>query len=208
MTADLTRSQRPRSVWNGRLALLLLLACFFVPAAIAWTLFFTGWTPSSTGNHGDLIQPPRPFATALVDQAGRPVADGAFRGRWSIVLTAGPGCGHDCVRTLDELLRVRVALAQHADRTRIVLVLPAGALPPALPDAVPERALSIYWLAAPDAQDGAGRGSDIELVDTRGFSMMRYPEPLAASGLLADLKKLLRISNIDLERLQGLSEDA
>jgi hypothetical protein len=208
MTAELTRGPRPRSIWNGRLALLLLLACFFVPAAVAWTLFFTGWTPSSTGNHGELIQPPQRLDIALVDASGRPPADGVFRGRWSIVLTAEHGCGPDCERMLDELLRVRVALAQHADRTRIMLVLPTGAQPPALPDAALERALSIYWHAVPEAPAEASRGSSIELIDTRGFAMMRYPQPFVASGLLADLKKLLRISNIDLERLQGLSGDA
>lgn len=198
---------RPRSIWNGRAALVLLLLCFFVPAVVAWTLFFTGWTPSATGNHGELIQPPVRFEPLVIDEQSDRVPDSRFRGRWNLVVDAGSGCGEACADVLDELLRVRVALAQHADRTRIVLLLPPDAEPPTLPETALGRVVSVYWHPDATGTSAPERLPDVQLVDTRGFAMMRYPVPFDASGVFADLKKLLRISNIDLERLQGLAED-
>lgn len=188
--------------------LILLFASFLVPAAIAWTMFFTGWYPSGTGNHGDLIQPPHHLEGELREADGTVVDRNQFRGRWTILMVQDGACAEACIERLDETRRVRLALAQNADRVRRVLVLPAGAEPP--PDGVLEENQDLRVVFGdnpiPQAQRPDGSVS-LSLLDTRAYRMMAYPEPLDAGGLLQDLKKLLRLSNIDLERLQGLSED-
>lgn len=190
---------------GGRWPLILVLAIFFVPAGIAWTLFFTGWVPDTTRNHGDLIEPHQ-LLPVLVDGDGQPVPSSAFRGKWTMLILQSGACGADCQKRLVDTRQVRLALAQNADRTQRVLVLPAGESTPAGMDE--HRDLRVYWASDRLLPDGAAEPGAVSLIDSRGYRMMRYPEPLDASGLLADLKHLIRLSNIDLERLHGLSEDS
>ncbi len=190
---------------RGRWPLILVLAIFFVPAGIAWTLFFTGWVPDSTGNHGELIDPHQ-LQPVLVDADGQPVQASRFRGKWTIlILQAGP-CDAACESDLVDTRQVRLALAQNADRTQRVLVLPEGAPLPDVMDA--HQDLIVYWATDPVLPADADSPGAVSLVDSRGYRMMRYSEPLDAGGLLADVKHLIRLSNIDLERLHGLSEDS
>ncbi len=46
----------------------------------------------------------------------------------------------------------------------------------------------------------------VQLVDPWGYRMMAYAAPLDGKGLLADLRRLLRASNEDIERLQRSGE--
>ncbi len=196
--------------WKPRLAMIVLLASFFVPASIAWTLFFAGWTPGSTGNHGALVEPPHQLDGELVDARGDPVPASVLRGRWSMLLVNQGPCGDTCRARLADLGQVRLALAQNMDRAQIVLLLPEGT--PLPDDLAGEHAhLQVHWMRdgiLPADDPEADAEISTSLVDTRGYRMMRYEEPLDAYGMLQDIKRLLRLSNIDLERLQGLSEDA
>ena len=204
----MTQSTRP-SRWKNRTALILLLVSFFLPASIAWTLFFTGWVPGSTGNHGTLVEPPHRLEARLFDADGEPVPASALRGRWSMLVISAGACGADCTERLLELGQVRLALAQNMDRARTVLLLPEGEAAPGHEDL--DEEIAVYWAAeaALPANDPAATAPlSVSLLDTRGYRMMRYEEPFEAYGLLQDMKRLLRISNIDIERLQGLSEDA
>ncbi|MCP1675206.1 hypothetical protein J2T57_002354 [Natronocella acetinitrilica] len=200
-------SSKP-SKWNGRMALILLLACFFVPAAIAWTLFFTGWTPTSTSNHGTLVEPPHRLDVELLDASGNNVSASALRGRWSMLVVNDGECDAACLERIAALQQVRIALAQNQDRARIVLILPEGANAPSGLATGGQDSVALYWAREPMLPDAAHDGLSTSLVDTRGYRMMRYDEPFQPYGMLQDMKKLLRLSNIDLERLQGLSEDA
>lgn len=188
--------------------LILLFASFLVPAAIAWTLFFTGWNPAGTGNHGDLVQPPHHLEGELRDADGNLVGRDAFRGRWTILMVQDGPCDDACLERLEATRQVRLALAQNADRVRRVLILPSDTETPSSDQLEEHRDLRILYGQdpVPVREDNATRGA-VSLMDTRAYRMMAYPEPLDAGGLLQDLKKLLRLSNIDLERLQGLSED-
>ncbi|MCC5858790.1 MAG: hypothetical protein JJT90_11585 [Ectothiorhodospiraceae bacterium] len=190
---------------SGRWPLILVLAIFFVPAGIAWTLFFTGWVPDSTGNHGELLEPHQ-LQPVIVDADGQPVTASRLRGKWTMLLLQSGPCGADCQSRLVDTRQVRLALAQNADRTQRVLILPEGEAPPAGMDA--HRDLQVYWATGPVLPEGAPAAGAVSLLDSRGYRMMRYAEPLDAGGLLSDLKHLIRLSNIDLERLHGLSEDA
>ncbi len=194
-----------RSRMRGRWPLILVLAIFFVPAGIAWTLFFTGWVPDATGNHGELLEPHQ-LQAVIVDADGQPVPSSRFRGKWTILHIPAGACEADCHAKLVDTRQVRLALAQNADRTQRVLLLPEGT---PVPEVMAEhRDLTVFWLTGAPLPEGAPAPGAVSLIDSRGYRMMRYPEPLNASGLLADLKHLIRLSNIDLERLHGLSEDS
>lgn len=200
-----------RRTRRGRRSLLLLLAAFFVPMGIAWILFFTGWRPAATSNHGDLLDTPVQLETPAMERlAGPGDTDGPpeLRGKWTMLMTLQGACDADCEQRLRETRQVRRALAQNSDRAQRVLVLGEGTQPP--DDGLLQRHGDLHvvrtqgtdWTRPPRTDAPVA----LSLVDSRGYQMMYYGEPFDASGMLDDLRHLLRLSNIDIERLDGLTD--
>ncbi|MEE7567898.1 hypothetical protein HH297_16765, partial [Xanthomonas sp. Kuri4-3] len=48
----------PRSARRGRRMLIALVVLFFGSMLVAGVLRFSGWQPSATRNHGELLSPP------------------------------------------------------------------------------------------------------------------------------------------------------
>ncbi|MFV8834488.1 hypothetical protein [Aquisalimonas sp.] len=193
-------------MWRGRRALLLLLAVFLLPAAIAWTLFFSGWRPPATSNHGELLDPPvrveSPALTAVAGGNGVP----DFRGQWTILMAVEGPCEAACRDRLQETRQIRRALAQNADRAQRVLVLDAAEHAPS--EAFLQRHQDLHVVAGETQWARPDNAPDValSLIDSRGYRMMEYGEPFVPSGMLDDMKHLLRLANVDIERLDGLSD--
>jgi hypothetical protein len=187
---------------RSRQQFLLVAALFFVPLAIAVLLYYSsGWRPA-VGAHGELVNPPRPLrVSGLMLRDGRPAPEDFFQGKWSLVHDAGATCGEGTRALLDELAHVRLALDKDTERVRRVL-LHQGTC-----DSVEllSRDADLVELAAigpagktflaqfpPAVEQGHG----IYIVDPHGNLMMAYPAAGSARGLLKDLERLLRLSNI------------
>jgi len=84
---------------SWRHALLLMLTLSLLPIAVGAGLYFFGWRPGQTSNHGVLIVPP-----LLIDV-------GQTKGKWALVLVDSNA------ERLDELRRVRASLAKEWQRT-------------------------------------------------------------------------------------------
>ena len=94
----------PRPALSGpQRTLLLILVLSLLPIAIGTGLYFFGWQPGKTANHGTLITPP-----VAVDIDG-------VKGKWSLLLVGDSPNGAE---RLDELRRVRVVLAKEWKRTQ------------------------------------------------------------------------------------------
>lgn len=194
--------------WRNRRRLILIFLAFFVPTLLAWLLVLSDWRPGEpTAQHGVLVQPPVPVAElALLKASGNKLQPQAFEGRWSIMLIVDGACADECVYMLDRLLRVYISLNKDAKRVQLLLVQPQGA--PALtslPDGLPLLHLGESALVGLTEPGSAA----VHLVDPYGFRMMYYQPPLDAEGLLKDLRRLLRLSNEDVERFvrTGVSGD-
>ena len=186
---------------SGRRQLLLVASIFIVPFVAAIALYFSSdWRPV-VNSQGTLIEPPRRLtASGLFLPDGEPAPAGVFEDSWSILHSAA-ACDARTEALFEELRRVRIALDKDAPRVRRILLHPgtcAGAAPPAAdPDLVvlaatgPEGAALLASI--PPAVDGA---PGIYLVDPHGNLMMSYPASGSARGLLKDLERLLRLSNI------------
>lgn len=193
--------------WRSRRKLILVFLLFFVPVLAAWALILSGWRPGGTVNHGTLIEPPRPAAElplARVD--GSALEPRALRGQWNALLLNDGACEEACLQALDKMVRVHIALNKDADRVRLYLVLPDGVPAPELPAGAPE-----LLRLPPDALPALAAEAPLpalHLSDPYGYRMMRYPPPLDAQGLLKDLRRLLRLSNEEVERFAGSEEGA
>ena len=186
---------------SGRRQFLLVASIFIVPLAVAVALYFSsGWRPV-VNSQGTLIDPPRTLtASGLAWPDGRPAPSGMFEGQWSIVRPTA-ACDARTEALLEELGRVRLALGKDAPRVRRVLLhsgscqaasLPAGDIDLVVLAATGPDGEALI-AAFPPAVDGL---PGIYLVDPHANLMMSYPAAGSARGLLKDLERLLRLSNI------------
>lgn len=185
----------------GRRQVLVVAAIFLVPLAAALLLYYGGgWRPAADA-HGLLIDPPRALSVAgIVLPDGRPAPTEALEGKWSVVYFAS-ACDERTEALLDELARVRVALDKDAPRVRRVL-LHAGQCA-GVEFGSRDADLLVLEATGPDGADFIAQfppavdgAPGIYVVDPHGNLMMSYPASGSARGLLKDMERLLRLSNI------------
>lgn len=176
---------------RGRREFLMLAAIFLLPvAAAAWLYFSSGWKPAPAAQHGQLIDPP----TTLPDER--------FRGSWFLVYVTGESCDRPCTDALTEMRRVRLALDKDTSRVKRTLLHPGDCCGAGFPvaadadlvlfNAEGSAGAALLSLFPPAADGRAG----IHVVDPHGNLLMSYPATGAAQGLLKDLERLLRLSQI------------
>lgn len=166
----------------GRRMLLLLAAVLALPFVIAAALIFSGWRPAAAPHYGELLPPSAPLALDdLQILAG--LEKSALAGRWLLVAVEPQACAAECVRRLDALRRLHVALYKAMPRVRRVLLAPDA---PSLdqPD---------LTVAAPASWPTLERPG-IYLVDPRGQAVLHYEPDAGQRAMLKDIKRLLRYS--------------
>lgn len=195
-------------VRRNRTKLLLLIGLFLLPPLGAWLAwqYVNIAGVSATTNAGTLVTPARPLTTAgLVDAQGGPVPSDRLRGRWTYVMFAGEGCGESCQQQLYLTRQIRLGMNKDVGRVQRLLVF----------DTVPEAGLDaqlaaehedLVWVVrASDATPLVERfsgpgfapgGAQYFLVDPLGNLMMFYGMDVPAKGMIKDLQKLLKISQI------------
>lgn len=194
---------------RGRLQLLMLALVFAAPVIAAWVAWQYVGTHGvdQTSNAGHLVVPVRPLTAAgLQGPDGRPLADTLLRGRWTYVILAPDGCGELCQRQLTETRQVRVSVNKDMPRVQRLLLLraaPSEQTLQTLRQAHPELqiALASDGVAPPlEVQVGAAGvpadGAHFALVDPLGNLMMTYGPDVPMKGVLKDLRKLLKASQI------------
>lgn len=190
MTTTPTTPDRKR----GRLALAGLAAVFLGPLVVAIVWYVVGGGPAGGGvNNGAFIEPP-------VTLDAREHFDTGLRGRWTLLVKAGDACGKACADALEIVRQVRLATGREIDRIERALLLPAGVTPgDGIVDADPglvvlraDRGPGAPVAAALDALPP----DHIYIVDPVGNAILRYPLLTERKPLLADLKKLLKLSRI------------
>jgi hypothetical protein len=181
--------------------LALLAALFLVPLAIAFGVYYgTSWRPLGHVNHGELITPARPLPAVPLTPVPPGASVAPFRGKWSLVYVGGGDCDGDCHDTL--LLMRQTRLALNTDMTRVTRVFlvtgqccALGFLTREHPglmllDAGTPAAAAVLRVFPPQ------RAHTLFVVDPLGNLMMSYDAHSNPRGLLEDLQKLLRLSQI------------
>jgi hypothetical protein len=198
-----------------------LAGAFGLPLVLAFfTYYATGWRPTARVNHGRLIVPARPLPALALPRVSLDAASGAasaapgaatpaaaagtvspFRTRWSLVYVGDGACDRSCRDALYVMRQTRLSL--NNDMTRIERVFLA------VPDCCDREFLArehpgllVVNAAGPEAAalvrefPAADREHTLYVVDPLGNLMMSYDARQDPRGLLEDLKKLLRLSQI------------
>ncbi|MCZ8130208.1 MAG: hypothetical protein O9284_02760 [Steroidobacteraceae bacterium] len=197
----------PELVRKRRIQLVLLALVFFGPVLLATVMYVGGFgTPSGRVNVGELVQPPRPLPdVALPTPDGRLSSPGVLRGKWSLVYVGEGACTSNCLQVLDDLRAVRLALDRDATRIQRVFLyegqccgrellaggpVGVGLVPVAL-DGAREIRDAFTFDGVPAAQ-----ANHVYVVDPMGVVMMRHALPVDRRGMVKDLEKLLKLSQI------------
>ena len=196
----------PRTKLRARWAFLVLAVIFFGPMAAAWVMYSLGvWRPGGTAHHGELIDPPRPLPRMAMEGVGDGATDPTLlEGKWTVIVLSEDGCDDACRKRLYLTRQMRLALGRDTKRTQRLLLV-VGQAPdrdflerehPLLTVARRDTARGKEFMRAfaPDT-DTALRTDRVYLVDPLANLMSSYPGD-EVRGLLEDLKRLLRLSQI------------
>ncbi|SFF59461.1 Cytochrome oxidase Cu insertion factor, SCO1/SenC/PrrC family [Fontimonas thermophila] len=189
---------------RGRLQLLLLAVLFFAPLLAAVLLYFVfpQWQPQTYTNYGELIVPARMLPAApLLDADGADAGGTALHGKWSFIYLGAENCDAQCADKLYQIRQIRTLLNEKRMRVQRVYIAPDGAaLERARAVLAPEHPDLRYYADTP-AQDyrrffGGHDPQALYLVDPLGNWLMVYPGNAESKGILRDIKRLLRFSQI------------
>lgn len=200
----------------GRIKLAAVFAVALVPVLLAMVMYFAGvGIPSNSSNKGDLLWPPLAYE-ALLSDAGAQVSDSSIAtppsakpeqfAKWRLLLAGVAACSEQCEALLHTARQVHMSTGRELERVqRVFLALPEHGLPvqlqqryPALVVAKSEPAALARQLRSASAQ---GHQVDPQawalwLVDPLGNIVLHYGAKHDGYDVLADLKKLLKLSKI------------
>jgi cytochrome oxidase Cu insertion factor (SCO1/SenC/PrrC family) len=194
----------PAQVRRGRRLLLLIAALFLGPLVLAALSYYGGaLLPAGRVNHGELVSPARPLPELrLALPGGATTAAALLRGKWSLLWIGAAGCEGQCRAALRAGAMVRRALGADARRLQQVVLIDATCCERRGYDVDP--GIVVAWLDGAARERlvatlpavGAGPAEATYLIDPLGNLVLRYPAGADPHGMLADLERLLRLSQI------------
>jgi cytochrome oxidase Cu insertion factor (SCO1/SenC/PrrC family) len=205
-----------RSVHDRRQRRLLigLALMFFAPLGVAFYLYYGHgtWHPGGRVNAGDLIVPPRPLPSLALPLQSSGETDSDFlRRKWTLLYVEQGTCSQACQKRLYQTRQVRLALDRDMDRVQRVFIADGDCcdfqfLHEQHPDLIavrmsPAAAPLLALLPPRGTGDESAGGGDanarrIYLIDPLGNLMMSYAPGAKPKGMLEDMKRLLRLSQI------------
>lgn len=176
---------------KARIALIALAALFVLPFAAAAVLHLSGWKPSDTRNHGEMLQPLLDLRDLSLERAdGSAYAWQPYDRVWQIAVVPTPDCAQACVDLVDGLDKVWQLQGRRADRLNVLWfgTLPADAkrfrtLVEMAPNAgLAARLTGLATQGRPNAY----------LIDPNGYVVLRYAQDFDVAHLREDVTRMLK----------------
>lgn len=210
MTNQSEKHFPPEAIRRGRLMAATIMLILALPLVVALVVYRTGvGMPTGTANEGVLITPPQPAEQlALVELDSALTWDlQNDRVRWRLLIPALAGCDEQCKQNLYLTRQVHVRLAKDAYRMeRFILLGQNDPIETELADFLEREHPGLRIMRVSEDRLAALRTStnlaasqpDSEdhyyLMDQRGFVMMAYHREHTGNQLLADIKRMLKVT--------------
>jgi hypothetical protein len=172
---------------------------FLLPLAVAFWLYYgIGWHPVGTVNHGELIRPVRPVPQLELQPAvaGETRPAELFHHKWSLVYIGDGQCDDACRNALYVMRQTRLSLNNEMTRVERVFIATSNCC--ANDFLAHEHPGLKVFASAGDVRPfpAEARAQSLFIVDPLGNLMMRFDVRDNPKGLLEDLKRLLKYSQI------------
>ncbi len=184
-----------KSIIKTKGSVILLFAAFVVPVLLAKVALDNDWFNRGSTNKGELLYPVKDVNALLAAQPKR----------WRLLYALPSDCDDACQNALYSMHQVWLALGKESDRAEVaVLVTEQSDKKTTTQIATDKNIRTISTTAEKiESTDLDSQGGEILLVDTLNNAMLRYevyPDKqtavMASRDMLADLKKLLKLSRI------------
>lgn len=152
------------------LPLLLIVLAFASPMLMAHiALIFQDNIKQSTNSYGRLLTEPKKVTINKFEKLLATESTQAHK--WQIVFVTATSCDPDCLARKDSLIRLHTLLRDDKERVEVISALAT--------DIEPHQA-----------------AGEIMLLDPQGNHIMDYQKTAEPSGILKDLMRLLKYSNV------------
>ncbi len=196
------------NAWRNRIILLSIALISIVPLSFAWYLAKNPELVKDRQktNYGHLITPAHSIDYELFFQSPVTTVDNLpeIKGHWVMVqIVAGPVCADKCKETLQMTEKVRLLMSKDIPRIRRLLLFQGQADPNSTQE-IANLHPNLLISGMSDAlrqrlQDAVGQPlaeGTVLLLDPLSNAMMWYEPGFDPYGILRDLQRLLRISQI------------
>ena len=124
-TTIMSKLNRRQTVRN-RLTLISIALVVALPAVLSFLLYTSGWRPSSSGNYGELVEPPRAIKNLeLQTLDGNSLRITDLSKKWTFVYIKSGECSDNCLDHLMLLRNVRLTQGKEISRIKRLFVLNA-----------------------------------------------------------------------------------
>lgn len=178
-----------------KLSMLMVLLVFVLPVVVAKLALDNEWFNRASTNKGQLIDPQLDLSALLSETSPK----------WRILYTLPAHCDQRCENALYSIHQVWLALGPEAERAQPVVLVTQRSDAAASAKLQAAESMEVLQVNGEvvDQTFGQFNESDIYLVDTLNQAMLHYPvlnDPeatvLASRDILADVRKLLKLSHI------------
>lgn len=189
---------------KNRRKLMLILLIFALPVIVSMLMYFGGWRPTATGNHGELIQPARLIADENLQSIdGKQVKLSDLHGKWTMFYFNTASCPAECVNRLFFMRQIHHSQGKYLDKIQRVFILTdensISTLKSKLVEYPDMQVLTADKTVLAklskdfemDTQDHINE-NNIYLVDPLGNWMMRYKSDVEPAGMRKDFERLLK----------------
>lgn len=198
------------SARRSRLGLIILAVLFMGPMFGAFFAYQGGWRPGGETAHGQLISPARPIPDLLLmGLDGQTLPEQLLRREWTMLYVGNADCSDSCQKTLYNMRQVWKSLGRRAKRVQGVYLLSEQGDTTVLEDfleaehtgltvARPAAGQNADWLRffSLDGSIQSLSADNIYILDPLGNWLLVYRPTDEPKGMLKDLKKLLKLSQI------------
>ena len=185
---------------SSKLSGYLLIAVFVVPLLIAIVMYVMRdhMPTTKTVSHGELIHPAQPIKILTIQSDPNETIDlQGLTGKWTYLVYSPNGCDLQCEASLFKLRQTKKATGRELNRIQSVLLTDANNVSSEILDR--NQRTRVGRLLKLEIESGAQKQLEqgvIYLIDPIGNLMMKYNSSTTSRGMLKDIKKLLKISNI------------
>lgn len=181
----------------------MLIAVFVVPLLIAIVMYSMRghMSISAPKSHGSLIHPAQPIEQLNFVANEKNMTLDEFQGKWTYVLFVDQSCNLECEAALFKIRQSRLATGREVNRVQSFLMHSQNA--EFTSNDIQSRFSAIKFstlknlVISDEVQNKEVlKSGNIYLIDPNGNLMMKYDDSATSKGLLKDIKKLLKISNI------------